>query len=293
MLLFAAFTAHFHLQDFPAPASTLVAFGEFLLRSFRAPKSVFNALASLGHFHLDHELDTGPFNSRQVYLWRRAVETTVRHVPQGAPPLSREVLRAMCELAGRLGPLGWLFAALASVLYCTMARLSSLLPVTEHGFDSTRLPTWADLDKGDGHWSLQVKWAKAHQGAEQGFRVPLLAVPGAPECPVANLGRLWGALRNPKDNLALFTLPEEGAGVRTRVLTMQVARDWLRLLLRRVGCAERGFTFHSFRRGACSRAFRNGAEVADIQQLGGWRSEAVRLYLPLDEARRRAALALN
>ena len=94
-----------------------------------------------------------------------------------------------------------------------MARFSSLLPVTEQGFDDTRLPTWGDLDSGNGHWSLQIKWAKVHQCAEQGFRVPLLAVPGSPECPVANLGRLWGALRKLRDNLALFTLPAGGSWV--------------------------------------------------------------------------------
>ena len=293
VLLYAAFTGHFNLRDFPATASSLVAFGEFLLRSFQAPKSVFNAIASIRHFHLDCELPTGAFDARQLFVWRRAVSMTVRHVPRGAPPLPRHTLRALCVLAARLGPLGFTFAALASVAYFSMARLSSLLPNTGRRFDDTRLPTWGDLVQDQHGWTLTIKWAKAHQEAEKGFRVPLLPISGAPECPVANLTRLRRALQHPRAGVPLFALPMRAEGQRSGLLTMQLARVWLGLLLSRLGLQARGFTFHSFRRGACSRAFCNGADLADIKQLGGWRSDAVSRYLPLHEARRRAAEALN
>ena len=75
-------------------------------------------------------------------------------------------------------------------------------------------------------------------------------------------------------------------------LTMAVARGWLQLLLVALGRGARDFSFHSFRRGACTRAFERGAETGDIMQLGGWRSDAVRAYLPAMEARRRAARSL-
>ena len=297
VLLYVAFADHFGLRDFPATARTLTSFGEFLLRSFRAPKSAFNALASLRHFHLDFKLPTLAFEARQFMLWRRAVASTVRHVPRAAPPLAGGELRCICRVAGSLGPLGQLFAALASVLYFTMARLSSLLTGKEGGFDHTRLPTWGDLRCDSSGWALRIKWAKAHQAADQGYWVPLLPIQGAPECPVANLARLRAVTEGVSADTPLFALPTSqrgGKGGRPcRALTMRVAREWLRVLLARAGLGNKGFTFHSFRRGACTQAFRNGAEVADIQQLGGWRSDAVRLYLPLEEARRRAAKALN
>ena len=51
--------------------------------------------------------------------------------------------------------------------------------------------------------------------------------------------------------------------------------------------------FHPLRRGACHLAFGQGASVTDIQALGGWRSQAVACYLPLDAARARAAASLS
>ena len=293
VLLYVAFTLHFSLTDFPAAAGTLVIFGEFLLRSYRAPKSVFNALASLRHFHLDRNLPLEAFESRKVSLWKRAVASTVRHVPRPAPPLPQGVLGQLCELALQLGPLGLLFAVLASVIFSSMARLSSLLPKQGERFDSTRLPTWGDLVRDGMGWRLKIKWAKAHQGADQAFEVPLLPVKGSAACPVANLARLSCVVRSPELSDPLFGFPGSVQGSGARVLTMRVAREWLKVLLARLGLQDCGYTFHSFRRGACTRAFRRGAKVADIQLLGGWRSDAVRAYLPLDEARRRAALALT
>ena len=297
VLLFAAFADHYGFRDFPATASTLTCFGEFLLRSFQAPKSVFNALASVKHFHLDYALPTLAFESRRVALWKRAVSLTVRHVPAGAPPITREVLDKLCCLAARLGELGVVFAALASVLYFSMARLSSLLPQAGGGnFDRSRLPMWDDVRQAEHGWDLQIKWAKAHQVAGQAFWVPLRSLPGSPACPVMNLTRLRQWLPEGSGSRPLFALPAGGAeanGRRVQVLSMQVAREWLRLLLARLGLGQKGYTFHSFRRGACSAAFCAGADVADIQQLGGWRSSAVQRYLPLGEARKRAARALS
>ena len=68
VLLYTAFTAHFDLPDFPATPLSLVLFGEFLLRSFRAPMSVTNALASIKGFHLDGGLTTAAFASRRLVL---------------------------------------------------------------------------------------------------------------------------------------------------------------------------------------------------------------------------------
>ena len=86
VLLFAAFTSHFQLQDFPAAPRSLVLFGEFLLRSFRAPKSVTNAISAVRAFHLDVGLDVGAFGDRQLFLFRRSLPLTSRHVPTQAPP---------------------------------------------------------------------------------------------------------------------------------------------------------------------------------------------------------------
>ena len=293
--LYLVFTERFGLPDLPATARSLLCFGEFLLWSFKAPRSVTIAFASLRHFHLDCAFSVAAFEEREVFLWRRALFTTVRHVPTGAPPLPAELLRRLCALARQLGLLGQVFATLASVLFYSMTRLSSLLPEGSGSFDHSRLPIWGDLREVRGECFLDIKWAKNMQMAEGRFSVPLVAAEGSPACPVDNLARLAKLVPHRDAGSPLFMLPAQAAcelgGL--ACLNMRVAREWLRLLLRRLGEADKGYTFHSFRRGACSLAFDNGAVLNVIKALGGWSSEAVELYLPADAARRRAAGTLS
>ena len=294
-LIFVAFANHFGFSDFPASARVLLAFGEFLLQTYTAPKSVLNALASLRHFHLDFGLDVSGFQARSVMLWRRALPFTCRHLPMQAPPVSLELLEQLCALGRRLGESGAVMTALLALLFATMARLSSFLTNVAGRFDSTRLPTFGDVQWRNGNWSLRIKWAKAHQDAGSGYWVPLLPRPGSPACPVdawGELRRLGGgeAARGP-----LFWSGGEGGGRRrsARVpLTMTLARSWLGILLTRIGRDGEGFSFHSLRRGACTFAFLQGATEQEICSLGGWRSEAVREYLPAEASRHRAAQAL-
>ena len=72
---------------------------------------------------------------------------------------------------------------------------------------------------------------------------------------------------------------------------MTEARRWLAVLLRREGLNAKAFTFHSLRKGGFSFAFLAGADRADLQALGGWRSWASNAYLPTDAERDRAAAA--
>ena len=51
--------------------------------------------------------------------------------------------------------------------------------------------------------------------------------------------------------------------------------------------------FSLFAQGGVPPGFGQGASVTDIQALGGWRSQAVACYLPLDAARARAAASLS
>ena len=294
MLLYVAFTQAFELGDFPASCSTLLAFAEFLLQAVTAPKSVLNALASIKHFHLDHEFSVVPFNARPLRLWRRALPHTCRHVPTQAPPLELALLCQLCQLSMRLGDGGVVFAALLAFQFASLARLSSLLPHSHLSFDSTRLPTFEDVRVRGGYWHLRIKWAKTHQDAASGFWVPLLPRPGLPACPVARWGDLLRLRGSEAGGAPLFWVAGGTSGGRTAVLplTMSVARGWLKILLTRLGRGEEGYSFHSLRRGACTSAYREGASEGDLRALGGWRSDAVRCYFPQEESRCRAARAL-
>ena len=219
---------------------------------------------------------------------------TCRHVARPAPGLSLTLLQQLCDLSLRLGPQGTVLAALMAFLYATMARLSSLVAGSAARFDSSRLPTLADVENRGDTLYLRIKWAKAHQATGDAYWVPLWPRVGSSACPV----RRWADLRCLSAGAApsepLFWCPGlKGPGRSARQhLTMAIARLWLDRLLTRLGKAQQGFTFHSFRRGACTSAFLQGATEGDIRALGGWNSDAVRSYLPAGESRRRAAQAL-
>ena len=294
MRLYVAFALECGFPVFPATEISLQAFAEFFLQSVEAPKSVLNALASLKHFQRDLRMDVQAFDSWPLQLWKRALLLNCRHVPRPAPPFPFSLVEQVCMLCDKLGAEGVVFAALCAILYASMARLSSLLADNGGLYDRTRLPTLADIKHWEGVWQLRIKWAKAHQEAPNGFWVPLLARGSSPACPVRCWLRLQARAGRGRGATPLFSTPDLGGSGRStdRPLTMSVARKWLSVVLKRLGRANEGFSFHSFRRGACSSAFEQGALEADIKQLGGWRSEAVRDYLPVRIAQRRAASAL-
>ena len=53
------------------------------------------------------------------------------------------------------------------------------------------------------------------------------------------------------------------------LLAIPAARFWLKRFLSKLGEAATGYTFHSLRRGACTAAFANGAQMDDLKALGG------------------------
>ena len=292
--LYAAFSLHFQLQDFPAPVLTLLLFAEFLLRSCKAPKSVCNALSSLRTFHLLNGLPVDAFQDFQLSLFKRALPLTVRHVPAPAAPMPLGVLERLCTLSGSLGRAGRVFAALLATVYFTMARLSSVAPPRGDGYDTTRYPTLGDLVRTPQGFDLRLKWAKNRQAPSQALVAPLRPLGSSPACPVRLLEALVRSSQGSEGGAPLFQLHLEGGhrGTAASFFTAPVARGWLSTLLAHLGLASAAYTFHSLRRGACHLAFERGASLEDIKFLGGWRSQAVLDYLPAQPARARTAPAL-
>ena len=291
-LLYIAFCLYFGCQDFPAGTEILILFGEFLTRSYTAHKSVTNVISSLRTLLLMWGFVTDGFDSFQLTMWKRALPLTLRFAPTPAPPLPFAVLLRLCGLARALGSRGRTFAALLVTAFFSLARLSSLVPNAGGVCDTSRVPLLGDLVDGDEGLSLLLKWGKAAQDPGQGFWVPLLPVTGSPACPVAALRALRGSLRGSPSTLPLFSFAGEAGGHRPRVLTMGAARLLLARLLGEAGLGNKGYTFHSLRRGGCTLAFSAGATLSDLQLLGGWRSRAIEAYFPHVEARTRAARVL-
>ena len=291
LLLYTAFTSWFGLPDFPASEGVLLLFGEFLLRTYRAPKAVTNVLSSVRGFHLLHGLPTDGSDHYHLALFRRSLPLTVRHIPARAPPLPFELLEKLCMRAVAGGPLGTVFRALLTTIFFSMGRLSSFVQDGGAAYDSSRLPTVGDLRRVGTGFELRLKWGKAQQDAADFVWVPYLPYTGSQACPVQAFCGLLQLLQGFGEGAPLFSFPRGTVTgqLRNRHFTMRLARQWLGWLLRGLGREGDNYTFHSLRRGACTLAADRGADITDIMRLGGWRSGAVHLYLPTGAARARAA----
>ena len=261
---------------------------------------MLNALSSVRRFHLDGRYEVSAFDDVALGRWRRALPLTVRALPTRALAMPLDVLERLCGLARALGQEGLTMAAFLAVCFHSLARASTLLAGGGGGgggagrYDYSRLPTCADVRERGRGFVLSIKWDKTHQAAWQAFQVPLLPRPGSLACPVRALRELLARQATFTITAPLFATPVIRRGTQVLdPLTVAQARAWLRLLLSMQGLAESHLTLHSLRRGGCTLAYAGGAQVSELQSLGGWRSPAVHLYHSQAEARNRAALALH
>ena len=224
----------------PATPQALLCFAEFLLRSYTAAKSVTNALSSVRRLHCELRADTSAFDSDLLARWRRALPLTLRRPESRAPPLPLALLDKLARVAVSLGHKGEVFAALLTVCFYTMARLSSLVPQVLSRFDPTRMPTLGDLRIAGGGYHINLKWSKTVQSLQGVTWVPLLPRPGSPSCPVAALHKLRSGhpLGTPTAPFFAFSSGSRSKPGEVGGFTMALARKWLRSLLWSLG--ERG-----------------------------------------------------
>ena len=287
--LYFAFCAHYNFEPLPASALYLSLFAEFLARSFSAPKSISNAVASLKHLHSTLRLPVCQFDDYRLSLMFRALPLTLRHSPRPAPACTWEQLRRLLQVCNSMGAQGAILGALCLTGFFALTRLSSLVP-PNLPFDPSRYPTLADLKPAAGGFLLRVKFAKNAQRSGDWFAVPILPSTDPSCCPVRALRALKHLRPSPPaPDSPLFLWPA-GPGL-WRPMTAPLARRWLSWALNRAHLEQAALTFHSFRRGGCTLAAERGASFRQLQALGNWRSDAVRGYFsPLPERFRAAAV---
>ena len=120
-----------------------------------------------------------------------------------------------------------------------------------------------------------VKWSKTLQYAKDGKLITVPKITGSPLCPVSAISNLL--LLTPRgSNLPLF---QYKVGNNWVLLTDARVRRHLNLILDRLGLADAGFTFHSFRRSGATFVFNNDVALQNIQRHGTWTSDCVWRYI--------------
>ena len=173
-----------------------------------------------------------------------------------------------------------------------MTRISTFVPGSEYPFDSTRNLTVGDVQVTNFGLNIIIKWAKNVQQLSNAFVIPIYRCSNSVKCPVlAFLDYMH--FRGPgKLNAPLYLVKKTNLAQHVP-LTIYVANRWLRLVLNNSPLCAKQFSFHSFRRGACTTAFESAAPIEDNKYSGNWRSDSFLAYLSETPARRRVARLLS
>ena len=271
-------------------ADTLCWFMEFLLRSVKSPSTVANYLSAIKLYQARLSQPTDVFDSLSVRLMRRALATTVRHVPVQKMPITLNILQSLCAVTLKWGKVGCVFRFYITTAFFTFLRASSLLAPSVEGFDNTRHPTWADVMPTQTGLILRVKWSKTHQNASQAYVVPLPSIPSSSVCPVMAFQEYRRCFGTGPSHAPLFLCP--GAWPLLRPLTARQVGGWLARALESAGIPPGQFSLHSFRRGGCSEGVAAGLSISELKIHGGWRSDAIQCYFPALAVRDRVASQL-
>ena len=239
--------------------------------------------------------DISGFDDFKFCLMKRAIPRSLRYLPTSPLPITVDMLRNICRLCDKMGKKGKTFKALCLVGFNTLARLSFLVPVSAVNCDLSRTVQISDLCAKNYGFNLIIKWTKVQQLLQDKLVIPLIKRTEDLEiCPVLALSDLIGILPAGVSTSAPLFQWEEVVNGRhtTRFFTINSARICLRSVLRALGFSPLQFSFHSFRRGGCQFGYIKGVSVQDLKFLGGWSSDAINRYLPVEQATLRAASAL-
>ena len=136
-------------------------------------------------------------------------------------------------------------------------------------------------------WGVEVivRWTKTIQCHERILRVPLLALPGHPLCPVSALVTYLRITSSALHDGPAFVIPGRKESSFVPYTPAMFLRR-LRALLSRIGEDPTHYATHSFRRGGASWALQCGLPAEVVRLLGDWRSDAYLAYIDIPRSSR-------
>ena len=163
---YAKFCIYFDLQMAPADAETVSLFAQFLARSFKAPQSIMNYVASVKLWHTLLDFDISLFSSIEFKLTKRGLFRIMQHTVRQASPITPEILMSFRQKLNLSNPTDATFWALFLIAFFTMARKSNLVPDSVDKFDPEKQLSREKVLIGNGCLLVVWTWAKKHP--EQG-----------------------------------------------------------------------------------------------------------------------------
>ena len=290
---FLSFCFYYRIPDDSLDVNLLCAYIEFLLHSFKSPSTVRNYISSLATFQSWRGLTTAIFDSLQVSQLWKAINLTVRHFPRQVHILSVAQFKVLLQHTVLLSTNYLLFKAFLALLFFSMVRVSTLIPYSSTTFDKSRHMCVNDLKRTDFGYLVNIKWAKNVQNPKAAYILPILKNSDPELCPVKALDNYLATFTNSSLNRPLFMVAGKSPNVSVAPLNVRQAYDWLHAICAASPLAGLRVTFYSFRKSACSQAYKLGAQINDLKYFGAWRSAALFRYLDESPAKLRVAKLLS
>ena len=276
--MFADFLAFLVVLQLMWPqVSTLwvLAFMEHLHGHGMSPSNINNYMTAIRSMCIIYDQDTAFMRDQRIPLFIKGLTINRPLQPFLPMVLDEHILMDMLQIIKQLDfPV--IYQALYVLCFFSFLRLSNILPHSLGTFDVTRQLCRGDLIFSNGSIVILIKWSKTIQERRSVATITIPALGSSPLCPVRALTamcRLFPA----GDNDPLFVYPKRGSFL---PLTDVMVRKHLKKVSQLLKF-HKNFTFHDFRRGGATWAFRHGVSMQDIQAQGTWSSDAVWRYIQL------------
>lgn len=259
----------------PVSIDTICLYAQYLSNTMKAPQTVQNYVNGVRVLHVLHDKSIDAFHCPDLKLTLRGVSRIKLHQPKQAQPITLEMLFAMAKHVDKtkcIEVVAW--AAILTAFFCLL-RKSNYVVDTE--FDPRKQLCREDISVGDSCMLVTIKWSKTIQFAQRALKIPVLAIPGSPICPVLAYTLMSRKVKaGPKD--PAFCTPK---GKRFAPLKYTTLQSILKNLVHKAGWVATAFSSHSLRRGGASLAFKAKVPGELIQIQGDWASNAYLRYLSI------------
>lgn len=277
MSLFISFCIHFALEYISPSAGTLCLYAEFLARSFTAPQTIRNYISGIRFCHKYLDIDCPALHSFELDLMLRALDLTMRHIPNQRLPIDNAILVKLCYVCDYLGDLGRVLKVAFLFGYYGFLRQSNLAPRQAAIFDPKRHTCRGDIVQCPPGLVIILKWTKTIQRGQHIPMIPLPSVTGSPLCPCSAYRQMLQVCPTRSPNDPLLLLPGPGK-VRKTLTSCQISRAFQACMLT-LGYPDKAYSLHSLRAGGATAAYTAGVDYVHIKRHGTWRSDSFWSYV--------------
>ena len=229
-------------------------------------------IAAVKHHFVLYGFSLAAFQSKLLYLLQKSLSLNAPLRVRRKGIIDINLLQQIVYACEKL-QYPYIYKSIFLLAFFTFLRISNFAPLTTSGFDSTRHLTRGDLVWGHPGAHLIVKWAKNMQGRTECHVIQIPLLNNKLLCPVTILHTYFRKFP------AVASSPMFVHPITMRPITQNDIRQALAQILIYLNIPQGYITFHCFRRSGATFCFNHNLPLQNIKHHGGWKSNAVWLYL--------------